>query len=165
MKKVWIIIVVIVVVAIVGFGGYKLYHHFTKPAAPAMTAQTHPAMNHQPMKTGSSAAAAQNSVYMMKTSSSLGSILTDPKGMTLYTYSKDTKGASNCSSGCLKAWPAYVAPSATGSFPANISVIKRTDGTLQYAWNGMPLYYFQGDKKAGDTNGNGIGGVWAVVKG
>ena len=161
MKTVWTIIGVIIVLAVVGFGGYKLYHHFTKQTAPMAAAPTHSqTMMPKPtamMKMG-------NSIFMMMPNKSLGNILTDSKGMTLYTYSKDTTGKSNCSGGCLQAWPAYVAPSQSGTFPANISVIKRTDGTLQYAWKGMPLYYFVSDKKPGDVKGNGVGGVWSVVK-
>lgn len=94
----------------------------------------------------------------------VGMVMTDTKGMTLYTYAKDTPGMSNCTGQCLSNWPAYTAKSQTGNFPANISVIKRPDGTLQYAWKNKPLYYYFKDKDSGDAYGNGIGGVWSVVK-
>jgi predicted lipoprotein with Yx(FWY)xxD motif len=48
--------------------------------------------------------------------------------------------------------------------PANITVIIRTDGTKQFAWNSMPLYYYSKDAKAGDLTGDGVGGVWHLVK-
>lgn len=162
MKTFWIVVVVIIVIAVVGYGGYKVWHHMN---AQQQAASMHQATVNKPvMKAKPSAMMTPNTVYKMAPSGSLGTILTDTKGMTLYTYAKDTSGVSNCSGACLKAWPAYVAPSQTGSFPANISVIKRSDGTLQYAWKGMPLYYFSGDKKTGDVNGNGVAGVWSVVK-
>ncbi len=158
MKSTWPTIIVIVVIAIVGFGGYKYYHQMN--STKTQQTMTHTTM----MQAKPTAMMAKNSVYMMMPTKSMGSILTDPKRMTLYTYKKDTSGVSNCSDACLKTWPVFVASSAAGSFPANISVIKRTDGTPQYAWKGMPLYYFDKDTKAGDVNGEGIGGVWDVVK-
>lgn len=106
----------------------------------------------------------QNSVYKMMPKEKLGTVMTDLKGMTVYTYVKDKTGVSNCTGGCLKTWPAYVAPAQTGNFPANISVIKHDDGTLQYTWKGMPLYYYTKDGDSGDAYGNGVGGVWSVVK-
>lgn len=156
MKSIWTVIGVIIVVAVVGYGGYRIYHHVTYKA-PTQTAMAHPSMKAQPTMVS-------NSVYKIMPGGKLGNILTDAKGMTLYTYAKDKSGVSNCTGACLKAWPAYVASSQTGTFPANISVIKRTDGTLQYAWRAMPLYYYIGDKKVGDVNGNGIEGVWNVIK-
>ncbi|HSX08617.1 MAG TPA: hypothetical protein VLF93_00505 [Candidatus Saccharimonadales bacterium] len=157
MKSFWTVVIVIIVVAVLGFGGWKVYHHMTKQAAPAQTVMAHPTMKPQPTMV-------KNSVYMMMPAAKLGNVMTDSKSMTLYTFKKDTSGVSNCSGACLKLWPAYVAPSQTGTFPANVSVIKRTDGTLQYAWKGMPLYYFSKDTKAGDVNGEGFGGLWDVVK-
>jgi len=160
MKTLWTIVGVIVVLAILGYGGYRLYHHYTyKPSiAPAMTPT-------QTMKSKPTEAMMQETtVIKMTPSGKLGTIVTDSKGMTLYTYAKDTTGVSNCSGGCLKAWPAYAAPSQNVTVPANVTVIKRSDGTFQYAWKGMPLYYYISDTKAGDVTGNGVGGVWSVVK-
>lgn len=159
MKKLGIVIIVIVVLAIVGYGGYKVIHHYTKTVPPAqpttMTIKTHVSPTSQVV---------QNTVYKMASNAKLGSYLTDLKGITLYTYAKDTAGVSNCTGKCLTLWPVYVAPSQTSTYPANVSIIKRTDGTLQYAWKGMPLYYFGQDKNPGDTKGQGVGGVWSVAK-
>ncbi len=77
--------------------------------------------------------------------------------------SKDTVGKSNCTGTCITNWPAYSVSSQLASLPTNITVIKRADGTLQYAWKGMPLYYFVSDKTAGAVTGNGVGG-FAVAK-
>lgn len=106
----------------------------------------------------------QNNVYKMMEKGKLGVVMTDPKGMTLYTFAKDTAGVSNCMGGCLQLWPAYMASSQTGNFPDQVSVIKRLDGTLQYAWRGMPLYYYAKDGDSGDAYGNGVGGAWSVIK-
>ncbi len=101
---------------------------------------------------------------MMETTK-LGSVLTDPKGMTLYTYDKDTGSTSNCYGVCAKKWPPYlVSGSVMSTLPANLGETKRTDGTTQYTWNGKPLYYYVSDIKVGDVTGNGVGGVWHVVK-
>ena len=164
MKAVWTVVIVIVVLAVLGYGGYRVYHHVTfKPAPVAMTQTT---MKTKPSTamTSSSSATEANSVYKSTTDAKLGTIMVDPKGMTLYTFSKDKPGVSNCNGGCLAAWPAYKAPSATGTFPANISAIKRTDGTFQYAWKDMPLYYFASDKNSGDVKGQGVLDSWNVVK-
>jgi len=105
---------------------------------------------------------ASNSVYQVMPSAKLGPIFTDTNGKTLYTYKLDSEGVSKCMAGCLKAWPAYQA-SSNVSLPQNISVLRRSDGLLQYAWKGMPLYFYSNDKQPGDVNGEGIGKVWSVI--
>jgi predicted lipoprotein with Yx(FWY)xxD motif len=164
MNKTWTIIIVIVVIAVVAFGGYKVWHHMQAQQAMQQAAM-HPAVvSNSAMKPKPSTMMAENSVYKAVSDPKLGTIMKDPKGMTLYLYAKDSSGVSNCTGACLKAWPAYVAPANATNLPANITVIKRSDGTSQYAWKGLPLYYFIKDKDSGDAYGNGVGGVWAVVK-
>lgn len=91
-----------------------------------------------------------------------GSVLTDAQGMTLYTYDADHKGVSNCYGDCAEDWPPYVAaPGAAPSGP--YSLVTRHDGRRQWAFNGMPLYYWQDDTAKGQTAGDGIDGVWHVV--
>ncbi|HEX8931746.1 MAG TPA: hypothetical protein VF810_01165 [Patescibacteria group bacterium] len=104
-------------------------------------------------------------IYLVKTDAKKGTYLTDFQGMTLYTFDKDTIGVSNCYNGCAKAWPPYSSgATAQSQFPANITVITRTDGSKQFAWKGMPLYYYAIDAKAGDINGDGVNNVWHIVK-
>lgn len=106
-----------------------------------------------------------DNIYMSKTDGIKGAYLTDFAGMTLYTSDKDTTGVSTCYNTCAKVWPPYTSGATSQKgFPANISVITRTDGTKQFAWKGMPLYYFATDAKVGDITGNGVGGVWHIVK-
>jgi predicted lipoprotein with Yx(FWY)xxD motif len=116
---------------------------------------------------GSPAAQAQSAAAVGTSSTSdLGTFLTDPAGMTLYMYTKDTVGISNCYEGCAKAWPPLLtqsAPSLPANMPGVVGTTNRTDGTVQVTYNGMPLYYWQNDKQPGDTSGQNVGGVWFVV--
>ncbi|WP_010137519.1 COG4315 family predicted lipoprotein [Oceanicola sp. S124] len=89
-------------------------------------------------------------------------ILVDDKGMTLYTFDIDQGGASKCYDGCAVDWPPYLA-GADASASGDFSTVARTDGTSQWAYKGAPLYYWIGDAEPGDTNGDGIGGVWHVA--
>jgi predicted lipoprotein with Yx(FWY)xxD motif len=144
-------IVLIVVAAVVLYGGYRLYRHYSKqPVAPVAMA---------PAKTPvASPTATPNSLYKMMSDSKGVSYLTDDKGMALYTYSKDKTGISNCSGTCIINWPAFGPKTEPTSLLTDITVITRTDKSLQYAWKGMPLYYFVKDLKAGDVTGDGVGG-------
>jgi len=87
--------------------------------------------------------------------------LADATGRTVYTFDKDTAGKSNCSGGCLAMWPAFTAkPNAVAK--GEFGLID-ANGARQWTVNGKPLYYFAGDAKAGERNGDGKGGVWHVV--
>jgi len=90
-------------------------------------------------------------------------IYTDSKGMSLYTFDKDTKGVSNCNDGCAVKWPPLMAVGAAEG-KGQFSVITRADGTKQWAVNGMALYTWFKDKKSGDTTGDGVKGVWHIAK-
>jgi len=160
-RPVWQWIVVYLVIAVVLYGAiYYIFMHKQNPYSASKSA-----MYQQSQSMQKPTQAMQNSVYKMMNKDKLGVVMTDPKGMTLYVFAKDTTGVSNCAAGkCLTNWPPYTAQSETGTFPANITVIKRSDGTLQYAWKGKPLYYFIKDKDSGDAYGDGVGGVWSVVK-
>jgi predicted lipoprotein with Yx(FWY)xxD motif len=97
----------------------------------------------------------------------VGSYLTDIKGMTLYNFKKDTPGKSACEGGCLANWPLYFVESVAakdGLDAKNFGTITRADGKKQTTYKGMPLYFFVGDKAAGDTNGQGVKDMWSVVK-
>jgi len=100
---------------------------------------------------------------------SLGKVLADAKGMTLYVFDNDAKGAtmSSCTDKCAVNWPPFLAP-ADATASGNWTVVdgKDKDGNAikLWAYEGQPLYYFIADKKAGDVNGDGKGGVWHVVK-
>lgn len=97
---------------------------------------------------------------------SLGAVLTNADGRTLYIFTNDTAGKSVCAGSCALAWPpmeASAAPKVDGA-TGEFTLITRDDGKKQVAFNGKPLYTYSGDQKAGDATGEGVGGVWFVAK-
>ncbi len=97
----------------------------------------------------------------------LGEFLVDAEGMTLYLFTNDSEGTSNCYDGCAASWPPLLTdgePEAgDGVDAALLGTTERTDGTTQVTYNGLPLYFFASDQSAGDTSGQGVGDVWYVV--
>lgn len=97
----------------------------------------------------------------------LGKFLTDSQGMTLYLYTKDQPGVSNCYDRCASNWPPLLLqsglPTAPAGLPGQLGLAVRKDGTAQVTYNGAPLYYWVNDKQAGDTSGQNAGNVWYVV--
>lgn len=103
------------------------------------------------------------------TDAKVGRYLTDANGRSLYIFRKDQKNVSTCVDACAQAWPPF-GPSAAGSDTlvksAMLTTISRSDNRSQAAYNGMPLYYYEDDKSAGDIKGQGkneFGGLWYVV--
>jgi len=99
----------------------------------------------------------------------LGAFLVGSNGMTLYTFGNDAPGVSNCYDQCALNWPPLlveseealtVQPGLVGEF----SVLERTDGTLQVAYNGWPLYFWINDMAPGDATGHRVRDVWFVAK-
>ena len=107
---------------------------------------------------------------MVSQNATLGGLLTDGKGMTLYAFTTDTPGVSNCNGQCATAWPPFtVAAGATPTLAmgstatAALGTFQRADGATQVTVNNMPVYYFAKDMKPGDANGQGIGTAWYVL--
>ncbi|TYP99288.1 putative lipoprotein with Yx(FWY)xxD motif [Tenacibaculum adriaticum] len=103
----------------------------------------------------------------LTTNSTLGSILTDSEGKTLYFYSKDTKDTSECLGGCIDLWPVFYSENlvADNGLNANdFKTITRTDGVKQTTYKGWPLYYFDNDNIAGDINGENVNNIWFTAK-
>lgn len=101
--------------------------------------------------------------------SGMEAFLVGPTGMTLYLFANDAAGVSNCSGGCLERWPALTLPdgldaTSVAAASGDLSVIMRDEGSRQVAYDGLPLYYFAGDGRPGDTNGDGVGGVWSLAR-
>ena len=90
-------------------------------------------------------------------------MVTDANGMTLYTFDKDEGGTPTCYDDCAVKWPPYVAKEGD-AMAEDWTMVKRTDDTMQWAYDGKPVYFFQGDTKKGDMAGNGMGEVWHVIK-
>jgi predicted lipoprotein with Yx(FWY)xxD motif len=92
-----------------------------------------------------------------------GDVLAGEKGMTLYTFKNDKPGESNCYDGCAKAWPPFMA-TASDKADGAYTIVTRKDGSLQWAKDGMPLYYWVKDTKSGDVTGDGFKGVWDAAR-
>lgn len=92
-------------------------------------------------------------------------VLIGPDGRTLYVFSRDVAGSgkSNCVDTCAANWPA-LGVAATAKPIGDYTIITRAGGQQQWAYKGMPLYYFVKDTKAGDRSGDGVGGVWKVAR-
>jgi predicted lipoprotein with Yx(FWY)xxD motif len=86
-------------------------------------------------------------------------VLVGPNDMTLYTFDKDTAGVTNCYDQCAVNWPPAIAD-AGAMADGDFTLVARTDGTMMWAYKGMPLYYWIKDEKPGDTTGDGVGDVW-----
>jgi predicted lipoprotein with Yx(FWY)xxD motif len=104
-------------------------------------------------------------------STSLGKVLVDGQGLTVYMFTSDSSNHSSCSSDCLHYWPLVAAPSG-GSVPsisgisANLGVTQATSGQSMLTANGMPLYTFTNDPSPGFVNGEGVekfGGTWYAL--
>jgi predicted lipoprotein with Yx(FWY)xxD motif len=111
------------------------------------------------------AAQAAGGVTVAVTSSKRGNSLVDGDGRTLYAFTKDKGDQSACSGGCATNWPALTgtATAGTGVQASLLSTSMQANGTSQVTYGGKPLYQFAGDAKAGDTNGQGVGGVWFAL--
>jgi predicted lipoprotein with Yx(FWY)xxD motif len=117
--------------------------------------------------TAPAAAAAAGTISVKVSDSSLGPILTDQNGRTLYAFTHDKGAASTCTAGCIATWPALISrgPAGVGS-GAQASLLSQTtraEGTTQATYNSWPLYYYVGDQAPGDVDGEGSGGVWFAL--
>lgn len=98
----------------------------------------------------------------------LGEFLVGAEGMTLYLFTNDEPGISNCYDQCADNWPPLLVgederPVLAEGIPGRLGVIARDDGGRQVTYNGTPLYYWVNDAAPGDTTGHGVGDVWYVV--
>ena len=86
----------------------------------------------------------------------------DKDGFSLYVFDNDSIESSNCEGQCLVNWPAFV-PSDEDIAIGSFTIFERSDGTKQWAHNGMPLYFFINDIARSEINGEGVNGVWHLV--
>ena len=124
----------------------------------AATATTAPTASPKPTPAAS---------VVIKDDAKLGKILVTPAGATLYIFKKDTDNTSNCYDACATTWPPFVItadPVAAVGMTGKLGIALRKDNAKQVTYNNQPLYFFANDKAAGETNGEGVGGNWFVVK-
>src|SRR5215472_11549385 len=102
--------------------------------------------------------------------STLGRILVDKHGRTLYLFASDKKGKSACSGACATYWPPLIAsgkPHAVAGAKASLlGTVRRADGRRQVTYRHHPLYRYVGDAGKGQTSGQGLtdfGGAWWVL--
>ena len=135
--------------------GFKGIWHVVSPAGMAVVAT--------PVAAATNSSADVN----VAQNSTLGSILVDSKGYTLYLFTKDSPNTSNCYGSCAAIWPPLLTTGTpTGGAGVNASMLgttKRTDGTIQVTYNGWPLYFYASDTAAGATSGENVQGVWFVI--
>ncbi len=121
-----------------------------------------PAGGVQPSATGGSG----NATLGAENVSGLGMVLVDSRGFTLYRLTGETTSNIMCTGSCATTWPPLVTsgnptggPGATGT----VGTVKRPDGITQVTYDDVPLYTFSGDSGPGQSNGQGISGVWFAV--
>jgi predicted lipoprotein with Yx(FWY)xxD motif len=111
--------------------------------------------------------ASKSPAYTLRVAqSALGSILTDAQGRTLYYYKLDSGGKIACVGQCVMNWAPLLdstRPTAPSSLTGELATGVRPDGGSQVLFNDRPLYTFAGDKKPGETNGQGVDGSWFVA--
>lgn len=113
-----------------------------------------------------SVAEAANPTVMLADSETHGQYLAGQGGLTLYVFTKDTPGVSNCSGACLDKWPPLLAngnPVPPVGLKGALGTMIRADGTMQVTYNGLPLYYWYNDKQPGDTTGHEFNKLWFVA--
>lgn len=104
---------------------------------------------------------------LLASNSTLGNILTDIAGNSLYFFVNDAFDASVCVDQCEENWPVFYSENITpadGIDQSDFSTITRNDGSKQTTYKGWPLYYFVNDNEPGDVNGEDVNGVWYVAK-
>jgi predicted lipoprotein with Yx(FWY)xxD motif len=99
------------------------------------------------------------------TVAALGSVLVNARGLTLYA---EAKRSASCTGGCATTWLPLLSGTAkpvagSGLTAAKLGTVTRSDGHVQVTYNGLALYRYAADAKAGDANGQGAGGLWFAV--
>jgi predicted lipoprotein with Yx(FWY)xxD motif len=117
--------------------------------------------------TASSGSSATKTVSLGSTS--LGQVLVDSSGRTLYHDTKDTSTTIACTGNCAQTWPPLTIPMGTqptwasGLTGSKFGTVSRPDGTLQVTYAGWPLYTYSNDTAAGQAQGQGVGGIWFAI--
>ena len=138
-------------------------------AAACGSSSTTPKSPGSPAAAGASASAtASSSGTALKTATIGGvTVLTSAKGFTLYSFVPDTATKSNCNGACATYWPPVKGPATAGpGVTGTLTTITRSDGSMQAAYDGHPLYTYVADTAPGQAKGNGLnlsGGVWHEV--
>ena len=144
----------------------------TTPTATSAQGTTPTSSGYGRYGTGGTTPTASSSSNIISTSTATvagksETILTNAQGMTLYYRTTDKPPSTVCSGGCAGAWPPLVAsgsgvPTSAKALSGKLTIVADANGN-QVAYNGHPLYTYSGDSGAGQTTGEGFGGIWHVV--
>ena len=120
----------------------------------------------EPGSTAVSPSAPSEAPTVTVVGSRLGQVLADGEGRTLYVFTRDTPGVSNCTGGCLQLWPRHAPPAVVAGEGVDEEALGTitVDGVQQVTIDGMPLYRYADDTEPGDVNGQGVGGTWFAVR-
>lgn len=160
--KIRIILPVLATAAVLVVGGCSADD--TGAAAPSTSSASSPATSSSETSAPSSASSA-SAADLAVAQTSLGEVLVDARGMTVYVFDKDVVGATSsaCTDQCATAWPAVDATTATPTddgVDAELATITGVSGAPQVTVAGLPVYTFAKDAAPGDVNGQGVMGVW-----
>lgn len=98
--------------------------------------------------------------------SSVGTVLVNGSGLTLYYLTTDKGGKVTCTGSCASTWPPVIVtstPSAGSGVMGTLGTVTDPDGKKQLTYDGWPLYTYSGDSAPGQANGQGVGGVWFAM--
>jgi predicted lipoprotein with Yx(FWY)xxD motif len=136
----------------------------------ANASTTHPTIHAEGRVTAAAVTRSSPRPTVQVRRTSLGQVVVDSRGRTLYLFKKDTRGKSRCSGSCAVNWPPLLATgrlvAGSGTKGSDLATSRRSDGKTQVVYNGHPLYRFIGDTKPGETNGEGLtafGARWFVI--
>jgi predicted lipoprotein with Yx(FWY)xxD motif len=161
--------VVAIIVAILIIGGLAWYVSSGPSSGTQQVSLTPTSTDTTSSSTASSTTTATPAALAVSSNGTLGSFLVAANGMTLYMYSPDKPDKSNCTGQCAVNWPPYTVAAGTdlgmlANATGALGTVTRADGSLQVTYNHQPLYFYIKDKNPGDTTGQGVGGVWYVLK-
>jgi len=155
------------IVLTVAFGASTGYLLATQGGSTSTTTFTTTAISTSATTTTTSAASGVQSVGIAYKSGT-GFYLVNGSGTTLYYRTTDipSNGTSTCTGGCVQIWPVFYVKNLNlppGLNSSSFKAVTRADGKQQLTYDGWPLYFFSGDHKPGDVNGQGIGGIWFAL--
>jgi predicted lipoprotein with Yx(FWY)xxD motif len=162
--------IVAILVAACSSGGATPSPSAAAPETPAPASEppaSEAPASEAPASEAPASAAAGGAVTVMVADSSLGQILVDSEGRTLYMFKPDEAGTPTCYDDCETNWPPLTVTGdvtvGEGLDASLFTTVARTDGSMQVKAGTWPLYYFKNDAAPGDTNGQEVGDVWYVV--
>lgn len=171
-KLIWFISIVLISIALwFGWTYWQQTQHQSAAPAPSFEPASFATSTSNATGTQSSddTSVSENLALGIDSNALDGQYLIAYNGMTLYTYERDSVGTTTCYASCVVQWIPYTVPAGStlnrqAGVNGQIDTITRLDGTTQVTYRGLPLYFYSGDTASGDTSGQGVGGVWYLVK-